>query len=83
MIGFSNGYSNGATAGMGFGGSVGNGFLKFQGYGTRPYPTASGVSGYNPHYVNFNASWASSVYKDDCNTVQPKSYTVIYIMRIS
>ena len=35
------------------------------------------------HYrAFFNASRCSSVYKNDCNTVQPPAYTVIYIMKI-
>lgn len=32
--------------------------------------------------INFDASRCSSVYKDDCTTVQPASYTVLYIMKI-
>lgn len=30
----------------------------------------------------FDASRCSSVYKNDCTTVQPASYTVLYIMKI-
>ena len=39
--------------------------------------SASGYSG-----VELNASKSSSIYKDDCTTVQPASYTVYYIMKI-
>ena len=35
------------------------------------------------HYrAFFNASRCSSVYKNDCNTVQPPAFTVMYIMKI-
>lgn len=32
--------------------------------------------------ISFDASRCSSIYKDDCTTVQPASYTVIYVMKI-
>lgn len=32
--------------------------------------------------ILFNASWSSPVYQDNCNTVQPRSYTVMYIIKI-
>ena len=35
-----------------------------------------------PHDVYFDASRVSSIYKDDCTTVQPKSLTVNYIIRV-
>lgn len=31
---------------------------------------------------NFDAHLYNSIYQDECNTVQPKSYTVLYIMKI-
>ena len=30
----------------------------------------------------FNASWCSSIYRDDIATVQPAAYTVYYIIRL-
>lgn len=33
------------------------------------------------NWMNFNASWSSPVYGNS-DTVQPKSYTVYYIMRV-
>lgn len=37
-----------------------------------------------PHFkrLGIDASRCSSIYKDDCTTVQPNSYTVLYIMKI-
>lgn len=32
--------------------------------------------------ICLDASRSSSVYKDDCTTVQPSAYTVMYIMKI-
>jgi hypothetical protein len=41
--------------------------------------------GDDPHSkgFDFDASRCSSIYKDDCTTVQPKSLTVNYIIRVS
>ena len=32
--------------------------------------------------LNFNASRCSNIYKDDCTTVQPSSYCLMYIIKI-
>ena len=32
--------------------------------------------------LDFNAHNSNPIYKDDCTTVQPASYTVLYIMKI-
>lgn len=34
------------------------------------------------HSITFNASLFSSIYRNDITTVQPASYTVMYIMKI-
>ncbi len=39
-------------------------------------------SGYLHHWFNFDASQSSPIYKDNCNTVQPPAYTVMFIMKI-
>ncbi len=43
------------------------------------HPTGSGNSRWT---ADFNAHRCSSIYRDDITTVQPNSYTVLYIMKI-
>ena len=38
--------------------------------------------GNNKDTYGFNAHLCSEIYRDDISTVQPKSYTVLYIMKI-
>ena len=40
------------------------------------------TSGGHTHNINFDASRYNSIYKDDCDTVQPPAFTVYYIMKI-
>ena len=46
------------------------------------YNIAGSKSGTFYHGISFDAHNSSDIYKDDCTTVQPKSYTVLYIMKI-
>ena len=44
--------------------------------------TLSNTTGGHSFDLFFDASLSSSIYKDDITTVQPASYTVLYIMKI-
>ena len=53
--------------------------LRITGNSRNPNDYPQGARG---HVLSFNASWSSSIYKDDCTTVQPAAYTVYYIMKM-
>ena len=51
-----------------------------------PFSHTSGYHGENytdSYGIGFNASLVNSLYKDDCNTVQPPAYTVYYIIKMA
>ena len=60
-------------------GITGNGAIRMEPYGVAnySYPASPG------NILYFDASRYNSIYKDDCNTVQPPAYTVYYIIKIA
>lgn len=49
----------------------------------RPFGINQVVNGPNDNMgYQLNASLYNSIYKDDCTTVQPPAYTVMYIIKI-
>ena len=60
-------------------GITGNGAIRMEPYGVAnySYPASPG------NILYFDASRYNSIYKDDCNTVQPPAYTVYYIIKMA
>lgn len=53
-------------------------------YNSRLYSTSTGVSGltYDIETVAFDAHASNPIYSDSATTVQPASFTVVYIMKV-
>ena len=51
-------------------------------YGPNNSIIGSSVQVYGYSAIGLDASYSSSIYKNDCTTVQPSAYTVMYIMKM-